>query len=74
VYEGGTIKEEAIENAYEAACAILEARSKIGKELEDFAFIHHPKFWKDLEEALDDAEAGRVVSLKEAASRAKREQ
>jgi len=74
VYEEGATKEQAIENAYEAACAILEARAKMGEELEDFAFIHHPKFRKDLEEALDDTEAGRVVSLKEAASQAKREQ
>jgi len=44
----------------------LEAKGLTEQDvLEDFALLHHPKFQKDLEEALDDVEAGRVVSLEE---------
>jgi len=43
------------------------------EDLEDFVLLHHPQFRKDLEEALDDVEVGRTISLREAISRAKAE-
>jgi len=52
----------------------LEAKGLTEQEiLEDFVLLHHPEFRKELEEALDDVEAGRVVSLEEVVSHARRE-
>jgi len=43
------------------------------EDLEDFVLLYHPRFRKDLEEALEDVKAGRTVSLREAISQAKAE-
>jgi len=44
------------------------------EDLEDFVLLHDPELRRGLEEALEDARAGRLVSLEELIAKAKTEE